>query len=422
MNKPDLEKIKHAVGQHKDEATKLLQQLIKIPSINRPPTGDEKEVQQFYYNYLKSTGLKTEIFEPKDVPQFQEHPGRLKEHDMKNRPNVVGTLKGKGSGKSLMLIAHADVEKPGDNEQWIDKNPFSGDVRDNRVYGRGAGDNKCGMAINAMVPRILTSAGIELYGDLIVASVSDEEQGGGNGTVALIAKGYKTDASIYLDGCNNDICISNLGGGCCDIDIEIPADQNEKQHLETYFHDFQKKLGEFNENRKKLLARHPQYNIPYYAEICTKITNIYLSRENPAKGNFTIWFCLLPDEDPEVFKKGFENFITQTVTVGSYNIHWMSRFLLASHIEQNHPFVTCLKESFELSTNRPAQITGANMCDIGFVNKYGGFPCLLFGPSRMDGEGAFHHPNEFINVDDFMDCLETTVICAMKWCDYSTKS
>ena len=64
MNQVDVETVFEAVEQHKDEAIRLLQRLVRIPSVNHPPTGDEKAVQEFYFHHLKSMGLEAEIVEP----------------------------------------------------------------------------------------------------------------------------------------------------------------------------------------------------------------------------------------------------------------------------------------------------------------------------------------------------------------------
>ena len=418
MKNTNLQEVKNSVAIHKNNAIELLQQLIRIPSVNHPPTGDEKKVQRFYFKYLKSLGLEAEMHEPSDLTEFKNHPGRYKEHKMKNRPNVVGILRGIGGGKSLMLIAHADTELPGDKKLWIGKNPFSGKIHKDRVYGRGSGDDKSGMAVAASVAKILKDAEIKLKGDLIIASVCDEEQAGGNGTVTLLSKGYKADASIYLDGCNNDICTSNVGGGFCNITFKVPKSENSQKLLKDNLAAFKKLIDKFIQIRKKAFVENQLFNSRFYLSLCTRILNISLGAANPTTGSFTVWFYLLPNEDPMKFKKDFEKFIFQLKESCNYKIKWMSRFLPASQVSKTHLFVNCLKNSFKLAANQSAKIAGGPMCDMGFVNKYGRFPCVLFGPIRAAKKGAFHQPNEFIEIKEFMNCLLTTTICAMNWCGW----
>lgn len=143
--------VERAAESMKDEAVLFLQKLVRIPSVNHPPTGDEKAVQEFYADRLRSIGMKVDVFEADDVPGFAQHPARLADHDMRNRPNILGYLPGTGGGRSLLLFAHADVEAPGDPQAWTGGDPFSGEVRGGRIYGRGAADDKAGMMTAAHV-------------------------------------------------------------------------------------------------------------------------------------------------------------------------------------------------------------------------------------------------------------------------------
>lgn len=418
MNAVDIETIKEAVRRHKDEAVGLLQDLVRIPSVNHPPTGDEKEVQEFYFRHLESMGLECEIFEPNDVPAFKEHPGRLKEHDMTNRPDVVGVCKGSGEGRSILLTAHADVELPGAPASWSDNDPFSGAVRAGRIYGRGSGDDKSGMAIAAMTPRILESVGVRLCGDLTIASVSDEEQGGANGTVALLAKGYRPDACINLDGCDQDICIANLGGGYCNIDIRVASSGFSTEDLLDCFNRFRERIAEFRNIRKTDFGAHPFYGIEPRMSRSVAFAKVSLGVEDTSRGTFTVWFRLLPGEEPEPFKKRFTEFLRGVGGSDDYSLQWTPRFLPSSEIEAGHPLVNCLKDSFTLSTGRAPSVKGAGIDDTGFLNLYGGFPSIGFGPGNLSGEGALHRADEFVDIAKLMECLETVVFCTMKWCGY----
>jgi acetylornithine deacetylase len=416
----DVKAIKEAVAQKKDQAIKLLQDLIRIPSENHPPIGDEKQVQEFYFDYLKSIGLESKLFEVDNVPGFKEHPGRLKDHDMKDRPNVVGISKGNGKGKSIILAAHADTELAGGKELWTDGDPFSGAVRGGKICGRGAGDDKSGMAIAAMVPQVLKQAGVQLRGDLTIASVSDEEQGGAGGTVGLLAAGYKADVFVFLDGLNNDLWISNLGGGFCYIDITIPTTQWDSTKLLEYFDEFRRRIADFRSIRKAEFKSHRHYENYCDAIISpVSLSNILLGTESVSNGQFTVTFYLLPGEEPEDFKKRVAKYFFGLKCSGSYKMRWMSRLLPASELDPECPIINCFENAFVLATERKLRKTGSCISDMGIINKYGSFPCLLFGPGRPFGQtGSPHQPDEFIYITDFMECLETVVFTVMEWCGF----
>lgn len=114
----------------------LLQDLIRIPSENNGVTGYENDVQLFYHGWLKRHGINAELIYPETMPGFDTMPGRLPEHEMRNRPLVLASLKGSRPGKRRLLLAHADTVPVGELSAWSDS-PFSGKLENGRIYGRG---------------------------------------------------------------------------------------------------------------------------------------------------------------------------------------------------------------------------------------------------------------------------------------------
>ncbi|HBA55619.1 MAG TPA: peptidase M20, partial [Syntrophorhabdus aromaticivorans] len=104
-----------------DRAVSLLSELIRIDTSN--PPGNEEEAILFLEGYLRKEGLSTEIFPV--APK---------------RANLMARLKGKSKEKPIVLLSHIDVV-PAKAEDW-EVPPFSGEVRDGFVYGRGAIDMK----------------------------------------------------------------------------------------------------------------------------------------------------------------------------------------------------------------------------------------------------------------------------------------
>ncbi|MBU0714593.1 MAG: M20 family metallopeptidase [Verrucomicrobia bacterium] len=405
------------VERYRGETVRLLQKLVRIPSVNHPPAGDEAQVQKFYAGILRTQGLKTESFEPNNIPAFMHHPARLQTHAMHNRPDVAGVLKGTGGGRSLMLLAHADVEQPGPASLWTGREPFSGRLHNGRIYGRGVGDDKSGMAINAMAARIIRENKLKLRGDLVVASVSDEEQGGSNGILALICKGWRADACLNIDGCNLDFAIAGLGGGCCTVELAVPGPQINATALLDYFDEFRERIATLAKERIHLLAKHHFFGQRQFLTTATlNLNNIIMATDDMAHGRFTFWFYLLPGEDPKKFKKHVENSFLGIKVAGTFRIEWMPRLLPAGAVAVDHPFAKCTAGSYRLATGCKPELTGAFMSDMGMVIKYGGFPCINFGPARWGKEGAAHQPNEFVEIETLMQCLKTVVFCTLEWC------
>jgi acetylornithine deacetylase/succinyl-diaminopimelate desuccinylase-like protein len=138
----------------------LLQELIRFDTVN--PPGNERAAQEHLAAMLESAGLEVELL------------GRTPE-----RPNLVARLRGSGDGPTLCLLSHIDTvyATPAD---WS-HDPWSGDLDDGFVWGRGALDMKSQTAAEVAAALELASNGTQLAGDVLVVVVVDEETGGSEG-------------------------------------------------------------------------------------------------------------------------------------------------------------------------------------------------------------------------------------------------
>lgn len=173
------------------ETVALLVDLVRIPSL----TGEEGAAQVFMTRQLESLGLAVERWEPDAgtllarYPEVAQYPSHW-QHDLilpyetlpthealvasgldavlsyRERPNVVGRLRGSGGGRSLILNGHIDVVTVEPREAWT-RDPFGGDIEDGRLYGRGAADMKGGLVTALAAIRALRDTGATLRGDLV---------------------------------------------------------------------------------------------------------------------------------------------------------------------------------------------------------------------------------------------------------------
>src|SRR5690606_4415899 len=165
--------------------------------------GNEKEVQENVAQFLTNLDLDVDVWEL-DGERLQKHPYFYSNRvAFENSPNVVGVLKGTGGGKSIILNGHVDVVPEGDHNQW-EIGPYSGEIVDGKMYGRGATDMKGGNASLMIALDAIKSLGICLKGDVIFQSVVEEESGGA-GTLDAVLKGYKADAAIIPEPTNMKI-------------------------------------------------------------------------------------------------------------------------------------------------------------------------------------------------------------------------
>lgn len=174
----------------RDYLFSTLADLIRINSVNptlAPGAPGEREIGDYVAVALASLGLEVRTFEPE--------PGRI---------TVAGTLGGSGGGKSLMFNAHYDTV----GIEGMDQ-PFSADVRDGKMFGRGSYDMKGSLAAQMVAAKALVDSGPRLRGDLVIAAVADEEYGS-LGTADLI-RHITTDAAIVTEPTAVRICLAHKG-------------------------------------------------------------------------------------------------------------------------------------------------------------------------------------------------------------------
>ena len=159
-----LRAVHDVIDAERDYVVRLTRDMVRIPSVNpKFETGEglnrEADVQSLLASHLEPLGLTLE--------RWDVFPGR---------PNLVGALAG-NQERSLLLNGHIDVVPTGDRSKWS-VDPFGGEIRDGRLWGRGAIDMKCGVAASLAAIRAILKAGFHPDGRIDFHSVVDEEAGG----------------------------------------------------------------------------------------------------------------------------------------------------------------------------------------------------------------------------------------------------
>jgi acetylornithine deacetylase len=187
-----------------------LQAIVRIPSI----TGSEERVAAWAADALAELGLSVEVVRP-DPNAIRADPAWPGEEMPRTSLPVVigraGSTGASGDGPRVILSGHLDVVPPGDPATWT-MDPWSAEVRDGRLYGRGACDMKGGIASILGAVRALRSSGDldRLHGELMVALVPSEEDGG-QGTLAAIRAGATGDLAIITEPSNLDVVVAHAG-------------------------------------------------------------------------------------------------------------------------------------------------------------------------------------------------------------------
>ena len=180
--------------------------LVRIPSI----TGSEEAVAADTARRLADAGARVETISP-DPAAIRADPAWPGEETIRTTlPIVLGRI-GRPGARRLILSGHLDVVPPGDLATWT-TDPWSGEIRDGRLYGRGACDMKGGVAAILGAVRALVASGAaeRLDGELLVVLVPGEEDGG-QGTLAAIRAGATGDMAVIPEPSNLDIVVAHAG-------------------------------------------------------------------------------------------------------------------------------------------------------------------------------------------------------------------
>jgi succinyl-diaminopimelate desuccinylase len=179
-----------------DEVIAWTQELVRIPSVYRPQTNEgEEQAAAWVRAHFEEMGLEThwEVAAP-------------------GRPNVIGLLQGAEGHKTLMFEGHTDVVTEGDPDAWTHGGPFSAEIVDGRIYGRGANDMKGGLVAAMCATQAIIQSSVKLKGDILIGALVDEE-GLMLGVKHFVEKGWaeQVDAAIICEPEENRLCTAQKG-------------------------------------------------------------------------------------------------------------------------------------------------------------------------------------------------------------------
>lgn len=172
------------------EAAQILRRLIEAPSPN--PPGDCEAVSQVCVEVLRNVVPDLRVVRAPD-----------------GTPSVLASM---GSGDGTLLIhSHYDTQPAGDVSRWTG-DPYVATLRDGRIFGRGAGDDKGSVAAQMAALLALARGGFDPPYRILFAFVADEESGGQRGTQFLRERGeLRADAALVGEQTDNQVAVGERG-------------------------------------------------------------------------------------------------------------------------------------------------------------------------------------------------------------------
>jgi len=420
------QKIKNSIESKKDEYISFLQKIIQEPST----TGNELGAQTLVADRLKNKELEVDVW----IPDYEElvkskffNPIR---DNYEDSPNVVGVLKGKENGRSLILNGHIDVVPAGDKSKWT-YDPYSGEVNNGKLYGRGTTDMKGGNMATLIALETILDLGIELKGDVIYESVIEEETGGA-GTLAAIQRGYKADVAIIPEPSEMRIFPQQQGSLWFEVTVTGVSAHGGTRYegvsaLEKGWIVFQEIMN-LEEKRNEPLRKDPLYKdnpIPIPINI-GQFNGGYFPSAVAEEATIQGRYGVAPGETIEEAKEEFIKMLENLKTIDDWfekhpaTVKWGGIHLPPGGCELDHPMLEILKESFVQVEGKEPIIAGSTWgTDGGLLTQAGDIPSIIFGPGTTS---MAHYTDEYVELDKLFKTAEIITLAVIDWCEiYSVR-
>lgn len=428
-----IESVKTLVEQDRDWLVDLTQRLVRIPSVNPkfesdPAINREADIQSVVEGEIAKIGFATE--------KWDALPGR---------PNVVGNLAG-SEARSLILCGHIDVVPVGDSSRWT-VDPFGGEIKGGRLYGRGSIDMKGGVAACIAASRAIRKAGITLDGRLSIHTVVDEEAGG-FGAMDAVKRGKLAKAVLVAEPTWGDIMPAEGGLEWARVTIrgrtahsawrynEIYPQRDEPGRLEPGVNAielatrFIEALRYYEANRTRA-ASHPllpagmnTINVGVlHAGAGLGPNGLPVIMTNPAIipdiAVIDLDMKFLPSEYSADYRRDFETFVHHFAQTDSWlsahppTVQWELGGLHFPPLNTpvDHPLVQSLV-AHKSAVGRKPEIKGfVAVCDAAHYAG-AGVEGVIFGPS---GDG-FHGDDEYVDIESLVETAKVIAASVIDWC------
>ncbi|HYD68248.1 acetylornithine deacetylase/succinyl-diaminopimelate desuccinylase family protein [Azospirillum sp.] len=408
------------IGERTDELVELTRDLIRIPTVN-PPGDAYTDCAELIGRRLAARGFQVEYVRAEGVRG---------DSDKYPRTNVIARIEGRGPGKCVHFNGHTDVVPAGKN--WT-VDPFGGEVRDGKVYGRGACDMKGGIAASIIAVEAILASGVPFDGALEISGTVDEESGGYGGVGYMAQKGYfskpRVDHVIIPEPLNVDrVCIGHRGVWWAEIETKgrvahgsMPFLGNcAVRHMGAVLHRIEEELIPRLASKRTTMpvvpegARQSTINInslhggqredrdgwpsPMVPDSCRMVIDRrYLIEEDPeeVKGEIT---AIL--EDLRRTRPGFD-----------YEMREVLAFL-PTMTDADAPVVRAVEAAIEAVLGRKAQqVVSPGTYDQKHIVRIGNLrDCIAYGPGILD---LAHQPDEYVGIADMVHSAQVMAMAAL---------
>ena len=412
-------KLTSALEASQEDLVNFIRTLVQCPSL----ANDEGPVQDIIQDKLKSLGLDTEKIIVK-FDKLKDHPAFCDDgFSPDSRVNILGQWCNDGDGRSLILNGHVDVVPTGPENLW-NKSPWSGYIKNGRIYGRGSCDMKAGLSAGIFAVQILQSIGFKPHGNIIIQSVVGEESGG-CGTLTNIIKGYSANAAVLLEPTSLKVCPIQSGALTFRLTVSGRA-----THAATRW-DGVSAIEKFNLIQQSILKfekeRHDSFNAPYF-ESKDRVAPINIGTIKGGQWHSTVpesvvaegRFGVFPSETTSNARDAFEDHIDKISNNDPWLkenppvIEWFEGQFESGQTDLDDPIIQTLIDAIVRSTGDAPIIEGVTYgSDLRLFTNHAHIPAVLFGPGDLR---LAHAANEYVEIDEVLKTIKIIANMIVDWC------
>ena len=420
MQKPTFRELFHYFEENKQYLFDILSSLIRINTENDRKTANESRVASFMKEEFGKIGVECELYTPDSVEGIMQHEDFREGKDFTGRENITAKIAGKSGKRAVMLAGHADTMPIGDLSLWTVP-PLDGIIKDGRIYGRGACDDKYALASMLFLAKGIVEVGIELDCDLYLTAYVDEEFGGGNGALAAALK-YPCDFYVNLDCKNLDIWRTAAGGQRIILNLIHPEFQHSCHLMMEALHEVKREIDIFGKRRIAELKENPNFSDSIIPDTAIRYMNMAtgINTNDRHKGVFDFAFYTdktreeINSELEETYARINERLLPLGIHIES--VVESSRFFRYGFVSADNSVIKLLKSAGESITGRKIYDKPSCLSDLSLFLAAAPERAISFGAGRdFDVAGGAHLPDEFIECDSLFDFASIISKFVLEW-------
>jgi succinyl-diaminopimelate desuccinylase len=412
------------ITRRRDDLISLTQDLIRIPTLN-PPGEAYLEICEYLARRLKARGFAIEFVRAVGTPG---------DSDKYPRWNVIARREGATSGDCLHFNSHTDVVLTG--QGWT-TDPFGGELKDGKIYGRGACDMKGGLAASIIAAEVFIDTYPDFAGAVEISGTADEETGGFGGVAYLAEKGFFSPARvqhvIIPEPLNKDrVCLGHRGVWWAEIETKgriahgsMPfLGDSAIRHMGAVLTEIEATLYPALEKKHTAMPVVP----PQARQSTMNINSLHGGQEEPEEGftgfpsptvadsaRMIIDRRYLIEETGDEVRQEIVDLLERVKSRRpSFRYELRELWQVSPTLtDREAPIVRSVAAAIaEVLAKDPDFVVSPGTYDQKHIDRVGKLKnCIAYGPGILD---LAHQPDEYVGVDDMLDSAKVMALTLLQ--------